>query len=371
VVTVAVLTRSGAGVPTGPADVLTGLLGALTGALAAVAASQVGLLASVPVAGVTVHRLVVGVGPRVADWSTPRRIVAVRAVPVLLSVAVRATRSPVRARLWTSAACAFAFEVGLVVAAVVIASGPFMTGFAVAASASVVLSLIPRRTATTTSIGWLLFRLPLAGRDLSRQLAAGPLIAAAVSAAQAGDLVAAERMAARLRETYPDLRSALAARISVLEAQGRYSEAIVLAVKLTSSAERDPTEAASSFAALASLACATVEMGQLEAELGLTAAAQAMANAAALGYPSYRLNGTRAMVELLRGNLPAAISLARLAAGAGDDLLTRADDLATLARAHMAAGDNRTARQVLGEAEKLAKWWPRVARTRTRLEVAG
>jgi hypothetical protein len=76
------------------------------------------------------------------------------------------------------------------------------------------------------------------------------------------------------------------------------------------------------------------------------------------------------MVELLRGNLKEAISLARLAAGAGDDLLARADDLATLARAHMAAGDNRTAREVIGEAEKLAKWWPRVANTRIRLEVA-
>jgi hypothetical protein len=35
----------------------------------------------------------------------------------------------------------------------------------------------------------------------------------------------------------------------------------------------------------------------------------------------------------------------------------------------MAAGDNRTARQVIGEAEKLVPWWPRVAGTRSRLEV--
>lgn len=362
-ITVVVLTRSLTGV-------LVGLTGALVGGLAAVAMSQFGLLASVPVAGVTVHRLVVGIGPRVADWSTPHRIIALRVVPVMLSVAVRATRSPVRARLWTSALCALAFEAGLAVVAVLVAGGPFSVGFATATIASLVLSLIPKRTATTTSIGWLLFQLPLAGRDLTRQMEAAPLIAAAVSAAQAGDLPAAELMAVRLRESYPDLRSALAARISVLEAQGRYSEAMILAVKLTSSVEKDPTGAASSFAALASLACATVEAGQLEVELGLTTASQAMANAAALGYPNYKLNGTRAMVELLRGNLAEAISLARLAAGAGDDLTARADDLATLARAHMAAGDNRTARQVLGEAEKLAKWWPRVARTRTRLEVA-
>jgi len=157
----------------------------------------------------------------------------------------------------------------------------------------------------------------------------------------------------------------------VLEAQGRYAEAMILAVKLTSDATSDPQQAASSFAALAGLACATVEAGQLEAELGLSTASQAIENATALGYPKHKLNGARAMVELLRGNLKEAIALARQAAGAGDDLLARADDLATLARAHMAAGDNRTAREVIGEAEKLAKWWPRVANTRTRLEVAG
>lgn len=362
-IAVAVMTRSLSGV-------VVGLFGAVVGGLSAVAASQFGLLASVLVARVSVHRLVVGIGPRVADWSTPRRIIALRAIPVMLSVAVRATRSPVRVRIWTSALCALTFEVALMVVAVVFAAGPFMYGFATATIASLVLSLIPKQTATTTSTGWLLFRLLWAGDDLSRQMEAAPAIGEAVAAAQAGDLLTAERMAAHLRESYPDLRSALAARISVLEAQGRYSEAMILAVKLTSDEKLDSREAASSFAALASLACATVEAGQLESELGLSTASQAMANAAALGYPNYKLNGTRAMVELLRGNLKEAITLARLAAGAGDDLLARADDLATLARAHMAAGDNRTARQVLGEAEKLAKWWPRVAGTRNRLEVA-
>jgi hypothetical protein len=270
-----------------------------------------------------------------------------------------------------SALCALTFEIALAVAAILLANGPFVFGFAVTTVASLVLSLVPKRTATTTSTGWLLFRLLWAGNDLARQMEAAPVIGKAVEAAQAGDIATAERMAAYLRETYPDLRSALAARISVLEAQGRYAEAMILAVKLTTEAGKDPQQAASSFAALAGLACATVEAGQLDSELGLSTASQAIENAAALGYPNYKLNGARAMVELLRGNLKEAISLARLAAGAGDDLLARADDLATLARAHMAAGDNRTAREVIGEAEKLAKWWPRVANTRTRLEVAG
>jgi hypothetical protein len=274
-------------------------------------------------------------------------------------------------RIWVSALCALTFEVTLAVVAILLADGPFSRGFAVVTVASLVLSLMPKRTVTTTSTGWLLFRLPWAGEDLARQMEAAPAIGRAVEAAQAGDIATAEKMAAHLRETYPNLRSALAARISVLEAQGRYAEAMILAVKLTTEAGTDPQQAASSFAALAGLACATVEAGQLDAELGLSTASQAIENAAALGYPSYKLNGARAMVELLRGNLKEAISLARLAAGAGDDLLARADDLATLARAHMAAGDNRTAREVIGEAEKLAKWWPRVANTRTRLEVAG
>ncbi len=351
-----------------PAGVVTGLAGALAGGLAAVVAGQLGLLASVLVAGMTVHRLVVGTGPRVADWSTPHRIVALRAVPIILSVSVRATRTPVRSRIWVSALCALTFEVALAVGAVLVVGGPFTLGFASGAVASLVLSLVPKRTATVTSTGWLLFHLPLAGKDVARQMDAAPAVSQAVTAAQAGDLETAERLAAHLREEYPDLRSALAARISVLEAQGRYAEAMILAVKLTS--ETDPRDAAGSYAVLAALACATVEAGQLDAEVGLPKASQAIENAAALGYPNYRLNGPRAMVELLRGNLKEAITLARLAASAGDDVLARADDLATLARAHMAAGDNRTARQVLTEAEKLAKWWPRVARTRTRLEVA-
>jgi tetratricopeptide (TPR) repeat protein len=351
-------------------NVLAGLFGTLTGGLAAVVASQLGLLLSVLLAGVTIRRLVVGIGPRVTDWSTPNRIVALRAIPIMLSVSVRATKSPVRARIWLAALCAFMSEAALSAAAILLANGPVSRGFAIGTVASLLLSLIPKRTATTTSTGWLLFRLPWANPDISRQMEAAPLISQALEAAHNGDLPTAERLAAKLRETYPDLRSALAARISVLEAQARYAEAMILAVKLTSEAATDPQQA-SSYAALAVLACATVEAGQLDAEVGLKTASQAIENAATLGYPNYKLNGPRAMVELLKGNLKEAITLARQAAGTGDDLLTRADDLATLAKAHMAAGDNRSARAAITEAEKLAKWWPRVASTRTRLEVAG
>jgi hypothetical protein len=337
-------------------DVVTGLLGALTGGLVAVVASQAGLLAGVLVPGVTLRRLVIGTGPRVADWPTPHRIVTLRAVPVILSVSVRATTA---GRIRAVALCGLAAELLLAACAVVLADGPFAIGFAAAAIASLVVSLVPKRTVTTTSTGWLLFRLPASGAGK-----AAPLVDRAMRAAQAGDIAAAETAAAQLRVRHPGLRSALAARIRVLAAQGRYAEAVVLAVRLTS----DPD--ASAYAALAGLTCATVESGQLDRETGVTTASQAIENAAALGYPNHRLNGARAMVALLRGNPKDAITLARLSASTADDVLCRADDLATLARAHMAAGDNRMARQVLVEAEKLAGWWPRVATTRTRLEVA-
>ncbi|MFC4856631.1 tetratricopeptide repeat protein [Actinophytocola glycyrrhizae] len=349
VVPVVVLTRP---------DVVTGLLGALTGGLAAVVASQAGLLASVLVPGVTLRRLVIGAGPRVADWPSPHRIVTLRAVPVILSVSVRAVTA---ARIRVVALCGLAFEVALAACAVAVAGGPFTAGFAAGAVAALVVSLVPKRTATTTSTGWLLFRLPSSGGGQ-----AAPLVAMAMRAARTGDLTTAESLAAQLRVRHPGLPSALAARIRVLAAQGRYAEAVVLAVRLTSGEEHDP----GAFVLLAGLTCATVESGQLDSETGLTTASRAIDNAAALGYPGHRLNGARAMVALLRGDPKDAITLARLAASTDDDVLCRADDLATLARAHMAAGDNRAARQVLTEAEKLAGWWPRVATTRTRLEVA-
>jgi hypothetical protein len=355
-----------------PGGVFAALGGALAGLLAILAASQVGLLASVPLVGMRVQRIVIGVGPRLADWSRPSRTVVLRAFPVILAVGVRAAKAPVRRRMWWSALCSAVAELAVVVLAALWArggGGAFADGFAIACVAEFVHALLPGRTAVSTSTGWLLFRLPRAGTDQARQLEAGPLVGEAIEAAHSGDLATAERLAVRLRETYPDLRSALAARIFVLEAQGRYAEGMILAVKLASDTRQEPDEAAGSFAALAGLACATVEAGQLDSELGLSTASNALENAATLGYPSYKLNGVRALHALLRGQVEDAISLATRAAEAGDNLLVRADDLATLARAHMASGDNQAARAVITEAEKLASWWPRVAGTRTRLEV--
>lgn len=353
------------------AGIVTGLAGAIVGLLAILAASQVGLLVSVPLVGMRVQRVVVGIGPRLGDWSRPDRTLTVRAIPIILAVGVRATRAPVRRRMWWSALCSALAELAVVMlaAASVAGGGAFAHGFAIACVAEFVHAMLPSRSAAGTSTGWLLFQLPFVSSEHARQLEAAPLVGEAIDAARGGDLAAAERLAIALREAYPDLRTALSARMSVLEAQGRYAEAMILAVKLASDARQEPDEAAGSFAALAGLACVTVEAGQLDSELGLSTASQALENATTLGYPSYKLNGVRALIELLRGNLDEAIALATRAADAGDSLLGRADDLATLARAHMASGDNQAARQVLTEAEKLASWWPRVASTRSRLEV--
>jgi hypothetical protein len=354
------------------AGVFAALAGAVLGVLAGLAALQIGLLTGALVLGVRVDRVVIGVGPRVVEWGSAARTRVLRALPLLLSVAVGPGRTPVRPRIWGAALCSTIAGVAVSAAAVIAAvtgAAPVVHGLALTCCLTVAHALLPTKTPTATSIGWMLLRLPrLSGRHV-RQLEAAPLTRRAIDAAHAGDLATAERVAAQLAESYPELRTAIAARIIVLQSGGRYAEAMVLAVKLASQLDQEPHEAAMSYAALAALACATVEAGQLDAELGLSTASTAMSNAETLGYPSHRLNGARALLALLRGNSDRAISLARLAAGCCDDVIDRADDLATLARAHMAAGDNRTARAVLTEAERLVPWWPRVAATRSRLEV--
>jgi hypothetical protein len=353
-------------------DVVLGLAGAVTGLLAGVATLQLGVLAAAAALGVGVQRVVIGLGPRLAEWGGPARPVVLRAVPLFLSVVIGQGRTPVRRRMWAAALCSVLFGTAVSVLAVVVALGAdlaFLTGSAAGTAVAVGHALVPSRTAGSTSPGWLLLRLPRLSDRQARQLETAGVVGQAVHAARAGELDTAERLAAHLAAHHPDLRSATAARIVVLKAQGRYPEAMVLAVKLACQADQEPHEAATSLAVLAGLACTTVEAGQLDTELGLSTATRAMDGAQTLGYPSYQLNGARALEALLRGNPDRAICLARLSARSGDDVLCRADDLATLARAHMAAGDNRSARRVLSEAEKLAPWWPRVARTRSRLEV--
>ncbi|HWM02822.1 MAG TPA: hypothetical protein VNP92_10855, partial [Actinophytocola sp.] len=162
--------------------VLVGFAGALVGVMAILAASQVGLLASVPLVGVRVQRVVIGIGPRLADWSRPNRTLVIRAIPVILAVNVRATRAPVRKRMWWSALCSAVAEIAVLVAAALGAAdgGPFAHGFAIACVAEFTHALLPRRTASGTSTGWLLFKLPWVSTDQARQLEAAPLVGEAI-----------------------------------------------------------------------------------------------------------------------------------------------------------------------------------------------
>ncbi|WP_133794099.1 tetratricopeptide repeat protein [Actinokineospora alba] len=365
-VVVAVLERS-----VGP--VAWGLAGAIVGHLVGLLALQLGLLVGAIALRARLHRVVIGVGTRVKDWTTPRRVVVLRAVPLFLSVSVGPGIAPARRRMWGAALCSMA--AGVVTAAVVVlqafaSPSGFWTGLAVACVITVGHAFVPRKTAASTSTGWLVFKLPALTGVRAQQLDAAPLVGQTVDAAQEGKLDLAADLAARLRDEYPALRTATAARVLVLQAQGRYAEAMMVAMTIVEDREQTPAEAAVAFAALGGLACATVEAGQLDAEIGLGTAATAIENATTLGYPQHKLNGTRALHELLSGNTSRAISLARLAADSGDDRLGRADDLATLGRAHMTAGDNRAARTALAEAEKLVPWWPRVATLRSRLDIA-
>jgi len=349
-----------------------GLLGALAGLLIGLLSLQLGLLVGALALSVRIHRVVIGIGGRLKDWTTPRRVVVVRAIPLFLSISVGPGKPPARRRMWGAALASMAgglIATALSILAAITWPDGFQMGFAIACSLTVGHALIPRKTATSTSTGWLVLHLPRLTGVRASQMDAAPLVARAVDAAQDGRLDIAAALAAELRDGYPTLRTATAARVLVLQAQGRFAEALMIAMTLVEDPDQTPAEAAVAFAALSGLTCATVEAGQLAPEIGLSTAAQAIDNAMTLGYPKHKLNGSRALYELLSGNTEQAIGLARLAADQGDDRLGRADDLATLARAHMTAGDNRSARVALAEAEKLVPWWPRVATTRSRLDV--
>lgn len=381
--------------PAGVAGAFTGLvLGVLSGTMLL----QLALLVAAVACGVRVHRIVLGMGPRLAERSTARRTIVLRAVPIMLGVAIGPGRAPVRKRM---------FAAGLVTAALsILAGGCFCwwalpsgnavgVGAAAAVAGSLLLSLRPRRGMTSTSTGWLIFDVPRLTGLRAQELDAAPLVNEVMDAVNAGDVTAADAIADALAAEYPDLRAAVFARVSVLEARGQYATALPLVLGLLSDpadapvpadapngggrwaahgaehgAEHDQRDAALLLAGLAGLASAAVEAGQLDADLGLPIAQRAVADVASLGYPAHKLDGTRAVLELLTGSPRRAAELAAAAAATGDHLLTRADDLATLARARMAMGDNRSARSALAEAERIAAWWPRVAATRATLNLA-
>ncbi len=347
-----------------------GLVGALVGLLLELAALQLGILLGALAWGVRVHHVQIGVGAKLREWTTPARRVVLRAVPLLFSVGIGPGRPRVRPRMWLTAGCSALVGLAAVAGTWLVSATPFGWGLALGATANLVHALLPRRTPESTSTGWFLFALPrLTGRRAA-ELDAAPLVSRVTDAVEAGDLGTAEQGAAELARLHPDLRTATSARVLVLTAQARYAEALALVSQLMQEKDQTPREMAFSLAGMAGLTATTVEAGQLPPDVGLPTARRAVEGAEALGYPRYRLTGTLALLALLDGDPHQAITLATQAAEQSESGLSRADDLATLARAQMAAGDNAAARTALADAERLAAWWPRVVTTRARLDIS-
>lgn len=352
-----------------PVAVLIALLGALVGGLIGLAVLQIGVLTGGLLLGARIPRIVIGVGPRLHEWVRPKRTIALRAVPVMLSVTVGPGKSPVRVRQWFTSLLSALFGVACVVVLAVFGGGAFWLGAALGAGAAVLLALWPRRDAAVTSTGWVLANYLRMDPREAAELDAAPLVARVTEAVQAGDLEAAWAAAEHLERVQPGEQSASMARVIVLEAHGRYAEAMQVVLGMLAAPGLPQRDFALIMAGLAGLAAAAVEADQLDRELGLGTAERAITDAEQLAYPSYKLNGAKALVEVLRGNISRAITLANSAIELGNDALGRADDLATLARALMAAGDNAKARLALVEAERIAAWWPRVALIRSRLDI--
>ncbi|TDP97577.1 hypothetical protein [Labedaea rhizosphaerae] len=353
-------------------DTAMGVLGLFAGAVLGLDALNLGMLLGALVLGVRVHRVVLGVGARVWERRKPQQLLMLRAVPVILWVSVAPGKAPVRRRMAATAGVALLFALltvaGLTFAA--IDGAPFWVAATAGAVLLVAPELRPQQTVRTTTVGWLLFRVPRLTGRAADQLTAAPMVTTAFKAAEAGDLDTAERLAAELAARYPDLPAALAVRTAVLELRGRYAEAMLLTVKLAGDRTQEPHEAAVNFAALAGIACVTVEAGQLDSETGLSTAAMALANAETLGYHTVKLLGTRALLALLTGDTARAVALAGQAAAVTDEPLVRANDLATLTAAYMAEGDNAAARVSLAKAEALVPWLPRITVLRQRLSIS-
>ncbi len=360
--------------------------GAAVGAWAVYALVSGGLLVGALLCGVRVSLVVVGVGGEVRTWTRPGRRVVWRTVPLVVAVGLTSVKAPVRWRLWGAAVTA-AVGVGAVVVAAWGAADwgaggwgwagssgepgwrEFWLGFAVAGTAVVGNALWPRRVPGMTSIGWFLFALPrLAGRPLE-EYEAMPLVTRVTDALAVGRLDEADAVSAELLERHPGLLVAAGARIATLTLRTRYAEALQLVTSMVGRRDLEPRDMAFVLAQMAGSTVNAVEAGLVPRDVGLPAAKRALEGAVQLGYPRYRCASALARVALLEGDHATALTLADQAGQTSEDGLDRADALATLARAQMAAGDNAAARATLVEAERLAGWLPRVVETGARLNI--
>jgi hypothetical protein len=350
--------------------------GAAVGTWAVHAVLQLGLLAGALAFRVRVSLVEIGVGGEVRTWTKPHLRVVWRTIPLLMSIGLTSIKAPVRRRMWlaglTSAVLGTAVVAAVWLGALVWsdADRPFLRGFAVAGTAVLLNALWPRRGAGTTSPGWFLFSLPrLSGRPAA-EFEATPLVNEVSDALEVGDLDRAEAIADDLVRRHPTLLVAIGARTAVLTLRAKYGEALHAVSSLMGRTDLEPRDMAFVLAAMASSTANAVEGGQLPADVGVPAAKRAADGAMQFGYPRHRFTGTLAQLALIEHDHAAALALARQARATSESGLSRADALATIARAQMAAGDNAAARETLVEARQLAGWMPRVAETSARLDIS-
>lgn len=354
---------------TGIRGAATAAVGALVGVVILPMTTQVGLLLGAIVFGLRVRQVVFGAMWRVWSCKLGGVPIILRVLPVVLSSEIGPWRRPVIFRCWLAGLMSALAGLGILAAASSDVDTPFGRGFLIASAPLMLVKLWPRRAPMATSIGWLLFGLPRMPDPARTEFCVGPIAGRAYDALRAGDITTAQSHVDELAAAHPGLSATVSCRVALFEARGDYASAVTMLLGHIASAEIDQREMSYLLAGLAGLAFSAVESGQLPAEEIAPIATKALDDAVTLGFPPFHLNGTRALVALLEGNADEAARLAELGADHSTSVLSQADDLATLARAHMARMDNTAAREALRQAEELAAWWPRVRETRARLSV--
>jgi hypothetical protein len=347
-----------------------GLAGALAGLLLELTAAQAGLALGAVLFGLRITHVIIGLGGELKSWTRTNRRIVLRTIPVLATVGISGLKPGVRRRTVLTGAFAVLF-CAVIAAATWLATGAaFGKGMALAATACLLLQLVPIEKPGHTSLGWFVFTLPkVTGRPLD-EMEARPRVLAGMDAYHRGDLDECEQIYADLVQDHPDLLTVVGLRIVTSCAREKYLEALQTVIGLSGRQDLTTRELAFVMATTAGVAVYAVESGQFPAEVGLGTVRSMLGNAYEAGYPKHRANGTLAIMALIEGETDKARQLAGYSAESSENAVGRADDLITIARAWMADGNNAKARELVAEAHELAGWNPRVAATRARLAVS-
>ncbi|GHH46026.1 hypothetical protein GCM10017774_48060 [Lentzea cavernae] len=347
-----------------------GLAGALVGLLVELTAAQAGLALGAVLFGLRITHVIIGLSGELKSWTRAHQRVVLRRFPVLATVGLTGLKPGVRRRTVLTGAFAIVFCAAIAALTWLATGSSFGKGMALAATACLLLQLVPRDGAGNTSLGWFVFTLPkMTGRPLA-ELEARPGVLAGMDAYQRGDLDEAERIYAELVREHPDLLTVVGLKVVTSCARERYLDALQTVIGLSSREDLSRRDLAFVMATTAGVAVLAVEAGQFPAEAGLGTARGMFDNAYEAGYPKHRAHGTLAIMALIEGDNAKARQLAGYSAESSENAQGRADDLITIARAWMADGDNAKAREFVAEAHELAGWSPRVAATRARLEIS-